>query len=201
MSGARRPALPVWQEFAEAGADAGKQKEQQAAQPQVGSAAAAEDAGRSRRQQAAKVPLGSAAAAAWLAALSRWAESAEGARAKAALNELLRCGSRARDKTVAVANSARQAIAAVFRCGGAGAACMCYGMNFKHAALQLQQVCRTLSPPTSLLLPSRRIRALPPSTQQLPFLSLLCSWTHHAEDPPGTDNPAWARECLYLFER
>lgn len=136
MSGPRRPALPVWQEFAEAGADAGKQKQQQAAQPQVGSAAAAADAG-SRRQQAAKAPLGSAAAAAWLAALSRWAESAEGARAKAALNELLRCGSRARDKTVAVANSARQAIAAVFRCGGAGAACICCGMNFKHAALQL----------------------------------------------------------------
>ncbi|PRW32980.1 retinoblastoma-associated -like [Chlorella sorokiniana] len=84
--------IPVWHEYGEAGAEANQGQQQQ------------------QQQQAAQPPLGSSAARDWLAAVARRCESAEGAQAKAALNELLRCGSRARDKVVAVANRARQAI-------------------------------------------------------------------------------------------
>lgn len=54
----------------------------------------------------------------WLAALAQWCEGADGARVKQQLSELLRCGSRHRDKLVGVANRARQQIASIFRCVG-----------------------------------------------------------------------------------
>ena len=92
--------VPVWREYAEAGADGGEQGQQQ-----------------QQQEAAAQPPLGSAAARQWLAAIARHCEGTEGAQAKAALNELLRCGSRARDKVVTVTNRIRQAIGTVFRCG------------------------------------------------------------------------------------
>lgn len=96
MAAARGPGgpLPVWDEY----------DQQQGGQQQ----AAAEGG-------AQPPPPGSAAARRWLARLAAHCESSEGAQAKAALNELLRCGSRARDKVVAVTNRARQAIGTVFR--------------------------------------------------------------------------------------
>lgn len=96
------PGLAIWDEFGNAEAD---QQRSQAAAEQSGAA-----------QRAANE--GSLAAQQWLTALARHCESAEGARAKAGLMELLRCGSRSRDKTTALINRSRNMIAAVFRQGG-----------------------------------------------------------------------------------
>ncbi|KAL4422907.1 hypothetical protein ABPG75_009104 [Micractinium tetrahymenae] len=57
---------------------------------------------------------GCLAAQQWLTALAQWCEGADGARVKQQLSELLRCGSRHRDKLVGVANRARQQIANIF---------------------------------------------------------------------------------------
>lgn len=61
---------------------------------------------------------GCIAAQQWLASLAQWCESADAARVKQQLGELLRCGSRHRDKLAVVANRARQQIANVFRWEG-----------------------------------------------------------------------------------
>ncbi|KAL4451183.1 hypothetical protein ABPG77_009255 [Micractinium sp. CCAP 211/92] len=57
---------------------------------------------------------GCIAAQQWLASLAQWCKSADGARVKQQLGELLRCGSRHRDKLAVVANRARQQIANIF---------------------------------------------------------------------------------------
>ena len=193
--------VPVWHEYAEAGADGGEQGQQQ------------------QQQAATQPPLGSAAARQWLAAIARHCEGTEGAQAKAALNELLRCGSRARDKVVTVTNRARQAISTVFRCGalrrrralaapppawlGLGTLGVPPRLPLRlksHGHRAAADMCmRPLRPPAVMTTPCRRTCNPPHTAGSSP--PGPCSWTHHAEDPPGTDNPARARECLYLFER
>ena len=98
------PGLAIWDEFGNVEADRQRQPASQ------------------RSKKAANaVNEGSRAAQQWLTALARHCESAEGARAKAGLMELLRCGSRSRDKTTALLNRARNQIGAVFRQGGCAA--------------------------------------------------------------------------------
>lgn len=91
----KQQALEVWREWGLA----------EAAQPQA-------------QAQTQPLALGSLAAVHWLTALTRFCESSEGAQAKAGLTELLRCGSKSRDKVVACLNQARQGIGMVFRQAG-----------------------------------------------------------------------------------
>ena len=70
---------------------------------------------RSQPEPAASAGGGSPSAQQWLTALARHCESAEGAATKAQLMEMLRGGSRSKDKVVAVTNQARQHIGKLFR--------------------------------------------------------------------------------------
>lgn len=68
----------------------------------------------SRGDEAAEA-LGCLQAQAWLTSLARHCESAEGAKAKAGLTELLQCGARSRSQVVAVQNRVRQEIGKIYR--------------------------------------------------------------------------------------
>jgi hypothetical protein len=72
--------------------------------------------GHSKRDSGQESPTsGSPAAQAWLTALASHCESAEGAKAKAELVELLHCGARSRSHVVAVQNRVRQQVAVIYR--------------------------------------------------------------------------------------
>ena len=96
------PALAVWDEFGSSQGLHGRQSEAQGNSQQAA-------------KQSSLPPTGSAAGQEWLTALARHCESAEGAKSKAELAELLQCGSRARSKVVLVNNRARLQIGKVFR--------------------------------------------------------------------------------------